>query len=330
MSICSLLESYNQWVAAGRPDDITAGITLGEMQRSTKNVLNYVMNSRTFRKEHNLPNTYQPGEDWFAVSSDAKSDVPSAASASATAGKSGVEIKNAPTDITVNGEKIGFNPAVTAYYLPGVDFATAKIEVATPAGVEKKITGDNTVKVVTIQTGSGADAREYTIDFNAVSNGRPVGVIELDKIEIPPGAIMSIMVAESATFLSQGLRTKDSQKVLSGSQNGVPINDSDHAIFDATVGSVARYAVHCTKDGKYAVSLRVASGQANTLAQLAIELYLDGEIAATFNATSTGDDHKWIDTMHYPVEFKQGFHTLEFRWKSDGLNMSRFIITPAK
>ncbi len=326
----SLLESYNQWVAAGRPDDITAGITLGEMQRSTKNVLNYVMNSRTFRKEHGLPNTYQPGEDWFAVSSDAKSDVPSAASASANAGKSGAELKNVPTDITVNGEKIGFNPAVTAYYLPGVDFATAKIEVATPAGVEKKITGDNTVKVATIRTGSGADAREYTIDFNAVRNGRPVGVIELDKIEIPPGAIMSILAAENAIFLSQGLRTEDSQKELSGSQNGVPIKDSDHAIFDATVGSVARYAVHCAKDHKYEVSLRVASGQANTLAQLAIELYLDGEIAATFNATSTGGDQNWIDTKSYPVEFKQGFHTLELRWKSDGLNVSRINLTSVK
>ena len=300
------------------------------MQRSTKNVLNYVMNSRTFRKEHSLPNTYQPGEDWFTVGSNAKSDVPSAASASATAGKSGVEFKNAPTDITVNGEKIGFNPAVTAYYLPGVDFATAKIEVATPAGVEKKITGDNTVKVATIRTGSGADAREYTIDFNAVSNGRPVGVIELDKIEIPTMGFMSIMAAESTIFLSQGLRTKDSQKDLSGSQNGVPIKDSDHAIFNATVGSVARYAVHCAKDRKYAVSLCVASGQTNTLAQLAIELYLDGEIAATFNANATGGWQNWVTTKSYPVEFKQGFHTLELRWKSDGLNVSRINLRPVE
>ena len=68
----SLLESYNQWVAAGRPDDITAGITLGEMQRSVKNVLNYVMESRTFRKTHNLPNTYKPGEDWFTVTTSGK------------------------------------------------------------------------------------------------------------------------------------------------------------------------------------------------------------------------------------------------------------------
>ena len=64
----SILESYNQWVAAGRPDSIEAGLTLGEMQRSVKNVLNYVMNSRTFRKTHNLENTYKPGEDWFTVS----------------------------------------------------------------------------------------------------------------------------------------------------------------------------------------------------------------------------------------------------------------------
>ncbi len=63
----SILESYEAWVAAGRPDSIEAGLTLGEMQRGVKNVLNYVMNSRTFRKTHNLPNTYKPGEDWFTV-----------------------------------------------------------------------------------------------------------------------------------------------------------------------------------------------------------------------------------------------------------------------
>ncbi|MBR2964131.1 MAG: glycoside hydrolase family 3 C-terminal domain-containing protein [Lentisphaeria bacterium] len=324
----SLLESYNQWVAAGRPDGIEAGITLSEMQRSAKNVLNFVMNSRTFRKAHSLPNTYKPGEDWFFVGTDAVSDVPQAADVAANGGKSGNELfKNAPTDITVNGEKIGFNPAVTTYYLPGIDFAAAKIEVATPAGVEKKITRNDVTKTVIVTAGTGPDARSYTIDFNAVSNGRPIQFIELDKIEIPTMGFMSIMAAESTIFLSQGLRTKDSQKDLSGSQNGVPIKDSDHAIFNATVGSVARYAVHCTKDGKYAVSLRVASGQANTLAQLAIELYLDGEIAATFNATSTGGDQNWIDTKSYPVEFKQGFHTLELRWKSDGLNVSRINLT---
>ena len=328
----SLLESYNQWVAAGRPDDITAGITLGEMQRSTKNVLNFVMNSRTFRKEHNLPNTYQPGEDWFAVSSDAKSDVPSAASASATAGKSGVEIKNAPTDITVNGEKIWFNPAVTNYYLPGIDFAAAKIEVATPAGVEKKITRNDVTKTVIVTAGTGPDARSYTIDFNAVSNGRPIQFIELDKIEIPLGAFMSIMAGgRSAIFLSQGLRTEDSQKELPEEREELQEDDeSDYAIFNATVGSVARYAVHCAKDRKYAVSLCVASGQTNTLAQLAIELYLDGEIAATFNANATGGWQNWVTTKSYPVEFKQGFHTLELRWKSEGLNVSRINLRPVE
>ena len=110
----------------------------------------------------------------------------------------------------------------------------------------------------------------------------------------------------------------------------MPIKDSDHAIFNATVGSVARYAVHCTKDGKYAVSLRVASGQANTLAQLAIELYLDGEIAATFNTNATGGDHKWGETKSYEIAIPQGWHSLELRWKSDGLNVSRINLRPVE
>ena len=321
----SLLESYNQWVAAGRPDDITAGITLGEMQRSTKNVLNYVMNSRTFRKEHNLPNTYQPGEDWFTVSSDAKSDVPSAASASATAGKSGVEFKNAPTDITVNGEQIGFNPAVTAYYLPGllgyseneigIKLANVKIEVATPPGIEKTITKNDAAKTVTIRTGSGADAREYTIDFNALlpNSRRLISVIN------PSSTRETRIDAGAAVLLSEGLRTEDADDA-----------GRCRAIFNTSVGSVARYVIHAEKDGKYEVSARVASGQANTLAQLSLELYVDGEIVATFNANATGGDQKWVSANSYPVEFKQGWHSLELRWKSDGLNVSRIILKPVK
>ena len=78
------------------------------------------------------------------------------------------------------------------------------------------------------------------------------------------------------------------------------------------------------------MSARVASGQANTLAQLALELYLDGEIAATFNANATGGDQKWVSTKSYPVEFKQGWHSLELRWKSDGLNVSRINLTPVQ
>ena len=327
----SLLESYNQWVAAGRPDGIEAGITLGEMQRSTKNVLNYVMNSRTFRKEHSLPNTYKPGEDWFILSSNVKSDVPTAAEVSATGAKSGDEFKNAPTGITVNGEKIGFNPAMTTYYLPGVDFAAAKIEVTTPAGVEKTITKNDAAKTVTIRTGSGADAREYTIDFNEHRKDRriqyfPLQVIDLDRRDHPESVLTfkSPNTGRYAVFLSQGLRIGTSR------ENLLPAEDLDLAIFNATVGSVARYAVHCAKDRKFEVSLRVASSQANTLAQLAIELYLDGEIAATFNATSTGGDQNWVSTKSYPVEFKQGFHTLELRWKSDGLNVSRINLTPVQ
>ena len=74
----------------------------------------------------------------------------------------------------------------------------------------------------------------------------------------------------------------------------------------------------------------MASGQANTLAQLSLELYVDGKIAATFNANATGGDQKWVSTKSYPVEFKQGWHSLELRWKSDGLNVSSLTLTPAK
>jgi len=307
----SLLESYNQWVAAGRPDDITAGITLGEMQRSVKNVLNYVMESRTFRKEHGLPNTYKPGEDWFTVATDAKSDVPTAADVSANSGKGDTPVKVVPDDITVNGEKIGYRFSETHYYLPGVDFATAKIDVATPPGVEKNVTKNDATKVVIIRTSVGTNTCEYTIDFNKPLPGR---IVELD-----PASGAKIDAGADAAFLSQGLRTEATQDEGGGKN-----------VAAAVVGSVARYGVHTAKDGKYEVSARVASGQTNTLAQLALELYVDGQIAATFNANATGGDQKWVATESYPVELKQGWHTLELRWKSDGLNVSRILLNPAK
>jgi len=313
----SLLESYNQWVAAGRPDGIEAGITLGEMQRSVKNVLNYVMESRTFRKAHGLPNTYQPGADWFTVNSDVKSDVPQPADIAANAGTPGDELKNAPTGITVNGDRIGSRSGAT-YYLPDVDFATAKIEVETPSGVEKTITKNDAAKTVTIRTGSGADAREYTLDFNAT---RGINLGRLDSSL--PGVGLMVDAGAEAAFLSQGLRTEEAQDASVGR--------SHQAIVNTTAGSVARYAVYTAKGGgKYSVAMRVASGQANTLAQLAIELYVDGGIAATFNANATGGDRHWAATKSYDIEIPQGWHTLELRWKSDGLNVSSIIVHPAK
>lgn len=65
----TILQSYKQWDAAGRPNDITSGLTLGEMQRSAANVLKYAMRSRSFRKLHNLPNLYKPGANWFEADS---------------------------------------------------------------------------------------------------------------------------------------------------------------------------------------------------------------------------------------------------------------------
>ena len=93
---------------------------------------------------------------------------------------------------------------------------------------------------------------------------------------------------------------------------------------------MARYSIHAAKDGKYSVSTRVASGQTNALAQLALELYVDGELAATFNANATGGYQNWVATKSYDVEIPQGWHSLELRWKSDGLNVSRIILDPAK
>ncbi len=393
----SLLESYEAWVAAGRPDDITAGITLGEMQRSVKNVLNFVMKSRTFRDAHGrLSNTYWPGEDWFAfeeytgristapiaphlrgilvngkwlrgfdsrvldytVFCRAAGELPTitpepsvvngvktTVSKLSAGGKEFYRItatselgtltyrvffsdapglprsvdsdapEAVPDNITVNGQPIGFRPGLTSYNLPGIDFADAKIEVAAPAGVEKKITRDDAAKTVTVRTENDLEAREYTLDFKVPTrNGRPVRIIELD-----PAAGAKIDAGADAAFLSQGLRTEPAQDEGGGQNIGY-----------TQIGSTARYSVHAPQDCKFDISARVASGQTNTLAQLAVEVLIDGEIAATFNANATGGWQNWVSTKSYPVEFKQGWHTLELRWKSEGLNVGRITLAPVK
>ncbi len=63
----SLLDSYERWEAAGKPDALDKGITLGEMQRCARNILNNVMNSRIFREKYGVSNDYRPGEPWFCV-----------------------------------------------------------------------------------------------------------------------------------------------------------------------------------------------------------------------------------------------------------------------
>ena len=61
------IADYQKWVDAGKPMDHLEGLTLGEMQRTARNVLNVIMDSRVFRAAHNLENRYAAGEPWFTV-----------------------------------------------------------------------------------------------------------------------------------------------------------------------------------------------------------------------------------------------------------------------
>lgn len=63
----TILNAYNAWVDAGQPTDRLVGLTLGELQRGARNVLNFAMESRIFRDWYDLPNTYVEGEDWFVT-----------------------------------------------------------------------------------------------------------------------------------------------------------------------------------------------------------------------------------------------------------------------
>jgi hypothetical protein len=220
-----------------------------------------------------------------------------------------------PDNITVNGQPIGFWPGLTSYTLPGIDFASAKIEVAVPDGVERIITRDDAAKTVTVRTENELEAREYMLDFTVPTrNGRPVRIIELD-----PAAGAKIDAGADAAFLSQGLRTEAAQDEGGGQNIGY-----------TQIGSVARYSVHAPQDCVFKISARVASGQTNALAQLAVDVLIDGQPKTTFIANATGGWQNWVSTKSYTIKFKQGWHTLELRWKSEGLNVGRITLDPVK
>ena len=96
------------------------------------------------------------------------------------------------------------------------------------------------------------------------------------------------------------------------------------------IGSVARYSVHAPQDCVFKISARVASGQTNALAQLAVDVLIDGQLKTTFIANATGGWQNWVTTKSYTIKFKQGWHTLELRWKSEGLNVGRITLDPVK
>ncbi len=155
----SLLTSYNKWVEAGSPaGTLNAGITLGEMQRSARNVLNYVMESRVFRAMHDLPNTYQPGEPWFTVNGVRE------------------EVKPTLETIKVEGMDFLFNPATTLYEVFWRDMSKPfpKVSATADGGTVTVIQATADVPAATITVNKDGGKNTYRLIFTDKAGLNPV------------------------------------------------------------------------------------------------------------------------------------------------------------
>lgn len=77
----SLKESYEKWIENERPEGtVDSGITLGELQRTAKTVLSFVLKSENFRSSNGLPTYADEYQEtvgsWFTVETEKASEKP--------------------------------------------------------------------------------------------------------------------------------------------------------------------------------------------------------------------------------------------------------------
>ena len=176
-----ILAHYENWVAAGSPTDsivpasttITVdpnqphsvnvgGLSLGEIQRSAKTVLNYILDSRTFRVHNNLPLDCQEATGWQLFEVEGR--LP--------------ETKPMLLDLTINGlpDFNAFHPLTNTYKiftrtfddLPTVKAIGASGDVVTV----KQATSDDPTALITVNNESAKNV--YRIIFTNEAGLVPV------------------------------------------------------------------------------------------------------------------------------------------------------------
>lgn len=148
----SILSAYQAWVAAGEPTDKLVGLTLGELQRGARNVLNFAMEARNFRELYSLENTYVPGADWFT-----------------TTGSSWAE-KPVLTSLTIVGMDRfnAFDPAVNNYQIFRRDLTGTFLEVRAEAEDGASVTVTQATEaqpVATITVTKDGGKNVYRVSF---------------------------------------------------------------------------------------------------------------------------------------------------------------------
>jgi len=143
---------------------LTSGnLTLGELQRSAKNIVKFLMQSPAFARTANIPYKvdYTPGKDWFRVTSSIQAGNPQL------------------TGITVGGKQIrSFNPLVLDYKAFGSSEAQGAyptVAGAAGSGVEVSVvqaTSDKPAAVITAT--AGGEKRIYKVIFTSEEGLEPI------------------------------------------------------------------------------------------------------------------------------------------------------------
>lgn len=157
-----IIQAYEAWVAAGSPTDRLVGLTLGEIQRSAKNVLTYLMESRVFRIHNDLQLDYQEatGFEYYTTSGNVEETVPELSS------------------ITIEGMPNfnAFAPSTTLYKVFRRDM-TEMPRVYATAGRGTTVTiiqatADNPVATITVNKDGGKNT--YRVIFTNETGISPV------------------------------------------------------------------------------------------------------------------------------------------------------------
>ena len=157
-----VLAAYEEWVAAGSPTDRLVGLTLGELQRSARNVLTYLLESRVFRLSNGLELDRQDatGYEYFTVSGNTEETVPEL---------SALTIEGMP-------DFSAFSPSITFYKVFLKDMNNLpKVYAKTGRGVTATViqaTAENPVATITVNNEGGKNV--YRVIFTNEVGMTPV------------------------------------------------------------------------------------------------------------------------------------------------------------
>lgn len=169
----------------------------------------------------------------------------------------------------------------------------------------------------------GQGANTSLVKFNDFTitdyeEGKDEEEVEKDPVTISPDGETRVMAVADSLLLTGNLRAEAcSDPETNGGQDLGYGYSGDYVLF----------AVQVEKEGYYNINTRVASGEANEVAQLRHEVEVDGEVAGVYEHRTTQGWQNWIYTEAQPVYLSAGRHAVRFVYGSQ-INFNFIRIVP--